>query len=211
MDHAVRELNRIYNQKGLELALALGEFVLDNFFDGSVEAFRSGNRTHRTFRALARRSDLMVSHTTLWTAVNIVEQMQILPERIARQLSYSHHRALLTVKASGDKTRLARLAVQDGLTTRQLDALVRDWASRQQTTRTGRPRIPTLVKSIRQVDSAMQKALSSGVDESWVASRSPDELRALLGRVEQSIEALGDVAALLERYSPPASDDDAAE
>ena len=37
LDQAVIELNRIYIAKGLEAARAMGEYVLETFFDGSLE------------------------------------------------------------------------------------------------------------------------------------------------------------------------------
>lgn len=198
---AVSDINRIHNQKGLELARLLGVYLLKTFFGGSVASFRSRRGRHVTFRALARRTDLEVSYTALWTSIGIVEQLQQLPESVAGRLTYSHHRSLLTVKSIGDKIRLARTAVDDGLTTRQLDGLVAQVQRATSGARTGRPRTPALIKGIRKVDACVGLALTEAVDESWIASRPPEELQRLLADVQRSVDALQQVASLLERYT----------
>ena len=200
LDQAVVEINRIHTQKGLELARALGRYLVRTFFGGSLRSFRERQSGHTTFRALARRTDLHLSYSTLWTSVAVLEQLNQLPEHVGRCLSYSHHRALLPVKDLGVKIRLARRVVDEELTTRQLDSLIRERLCARSGVRTGRPRIPAVVKGIRAVEKGVSHLVAEEIDEGWFASREPDELRALLAGVNHSVSALHDVAELLQRY-----------
>ena len=55
LDEAVAEINRLHHTGGLELARAIGSYVVRAFFDDSLDTFNAASREHHTFRALAQR------------------------------------------------------------------------------------------------------------------------------------------------------------
>lgn len=52
----VARLNATLHRNGLETAKALGRIVLDAFFGGNPESFRSREKKHLSFRPTARRA-----------------------------------------------------------------------------------------------------------------------------------------------------------
>jgi hypothetical protein len=127
VDQAVADLNAIYASKGIETARALGEYVVDRFFGGDVDeatGFGPSGERHRSFRALAERDDLHVSHAHLWVSVRVLAQLRQLPDEVASALPLSHHRRLLAIHDEETKVRLAEEAVRNGLTVKALEAEV---------------------------------------------------------------------------------------
>ena len=127
LDEAVEHINSIYVGKGLELAVAVGELVLERFFDGDPAAFADRGRKHVSFRALAKRDDLRMSFSHVWKSVAVVVQMRALPEGARDALSFSHQVLLLPVKDEKKKASLARRALEQG------------WRSGSSKPRFGRP------------------------------------------------------------------------
>lgn len=150
VEWAVAEINRIYATKTLETYLALGRFVLEVFYEGSFESFHSKERGGQTVRALAGREDLMVSPSLLWKAVAVMEQHARLPGDVRDSLSATHHTALLAVKDEGTKVELARTAVGEGLSTRDLANEVRRTMGEDRS-RPGRPAVPGVVRALGQL------------------------------------------------------------
>jgi len=95
---AVEEINGLYIRRGLEMALEMGKYVVDSFFDGDVENFARHNRDHVSFRALGNRDDLQVSYNTIWYATAVYAQQHKLPEACRLALPLTHQRLLLPVK-----------------------------------------------------------------------------------------------------------------
>ncbi len=189
VDRAVREINRIYATKTLETYLALGRFVLEVFYEGSFERFHSKERGGRSVNALAGREDLMVSPSTLWKAVAVLEQHGSLPGDVRDSLSASHHTALLGVKDEEKKVELARTAVGEGLTTRDLtDEVRRSVGPRRRGP--GRPAVPGVVRALGQLRKGavkLEQEVAEGFDD--------------LDRTEQvaALEALEGVLMELKR------------
>lgn len=195
VDQAVWDLNRIWLSKGFETARAVGEYVLTCFFQDDTESFRARGKHHHSFRALAARDDLQVSHTFLWRAVALVEQLRVLPADLADQLGYSHHLALLPVKDLAVKIALARQAVDQGLTRRQLEAAVRQ---AKEPSRAGRPPLPVFVMSVNRLrkllddDRAfdeLDKVSELGQDQARAALDTVVAMRQRCERLQQELEA----------------------
>lgn len=207
LQRAVEDINRIHARRGMELIKELGKYLLHTFFGGDIRTWRERQGRHQTFRALARREDLQVSYATLWYAVAVLEQLEDIPEHIATQLSFSHHRLLLPLKDNRDKLALARRAVDERLTTRQLERLVKSRTA-PSSARTGRPRIPALVKGVRKVRAAVELATSEDFDNGSLERLSSGDLRNLLSDLRGQITALNSLAALVEEMVPPTEEDD---
>jgi hypothetical protein len=190
LDKVVAEVNRIHSQKGMELARALGQFLLKSFFGGSIETFKARAAKHATFRALARREDLQVSYATLWYSIAVIEQIEQLPEFVSSQLSFSHHRLLLPVEDVKEKLSLARRVIDEKLTTRQLELLIRRRDGDLVTSRTGRPRIPEYRKGVNRVRAALETAVSDGLNTANIPRIPRDEAARLLIDLRQQLDTL---------------------
>ncbi len=94
----------------------MGRYVLDTFFDGDVEAFERGHRSHPAFSRIADHPRLLVGAQRLYRATRVAAQVAQLPHEVARSLSYSHHLALLGVRDPELKLVLARQAVEERYT-----------------------------------------------------------------------------------------------
>jgi hypothetical protein len=152
VDGAVDHINRIYIRKGLEVAIEVGRYVLDTFFDGDSALVADHGKDQPTFRALADRDDLMMSHAAIWRAVRIAVQLPALPEQAATLLPYTHHTLLLPIRDRTTKAELAQAAINDGLTSRDFEARVKEARQAEKTdNRGGRQPLPAFVKTIRKV------------------------------------------------------------
>ena len=146
---AVGHLNRIYARSTLEVALEVGTYVLNAFFDGDPAAFRKRGRGHATFTALADRDELQFNRVWLWRAVSVVDQLQLLPPEAAEALPFTHHTALLPVRDQTLKANLAQRAAAEGWSKRRLQEEV-SIATEGGPTR-GRPRLPRLQRQLNQL------------------------------------------------------------
>ncbi len=127
VDQAVRTVNAILLRKNLEIATELHSYVLAEFFGGDWQAFadcRPGNLP--AFDAFATSPKLRVGRDMLRELLRVGEQVRHMPGALASELTVAHHRALLPVLDPDERTSLAALAVQKGLTAEELAAKVRE-------------------------------------------------------------------------------------
>ncbi|NMC72739.1 MAG: hypothetical protein GYA57_22170 [Myxococcales bacterium] len=192
IDAAVREINRLYVGKGIEAARAVGEYVLRTFFGGRVEHFRRRGRKHVSFRKLAERPDLRVSHATLWKCTALVEQFRELPPEVTNALPVTHHVLLLPVHDDKCKLALARKAVREGLSKTALAAEVRRLGRPSPTARRrGRPPSPPVVRLLSAFARlARQSAAPSLLDRS-LDEFPPHRLADLVAAATRDLEQLG--------------------
>lgn len=167
LDQAVQDLNNIYSVKGLETAKSIGDYVVDSFFGGDLAQARKSGKKHVSYRALAKREDLLVSYSFISNSVALLEQLKQLPEDVSSSLTWTHHKLLLPVKNEKTKLKLAKRAVNKGLTKRALGDEVR--AAREMEKGSdgrGRPTLPTYVKGLKDFAKAVDKVTSDElVDE----------------------------------------------
>lgn len=154
VDSAVLDLNLLRQHGALQTALAIGDYVIRRFFEGSIELFHAREAGHCSYRALAQDEDLDVSAAELWTAVNLVQQRELLGAKLTEALSLSHHRVLIGVRDVERKRALAELAVTDGL---GRDALERVAHEGRHGRTGGRPRLPQWFKDARRTAKALRR------------------------------------------------------
>ncbi len=153
-------------------------------------AARAGR--HRSFRELAGRADLQLSHTFLWYAVRVRPQLESLPPEIAMALPLSHHRLLVHVPREGDRADLVQRAISGRLGKRELEHEIRRLVPRRggKTVRRGQPlvtmvrrpgRVAGEIESPRPADSANTRPMKTAEVE---------ELRATLVAVRARCEEL---------------------
>ena len=193
IDAAVREINRAYVTKGLETAKWIGEYVLKTFFEGKVENFRRLGRKHASFRKLGEREDLHVSYVFLWNCVGMVDQFKALPGEIANALPATHHTLLLPVHDEKAKLELAKKAVRQKMSSRELSAEVQKLRRRGKSNgdRRGRPAMTQTVRLLSALSRLATLARSAGVaGDAEVAALGPAKLGPLLGEADRDLAAL---------------------
>lgn len=169
VDNAVRFINSCSRLPGLEMALAVGDFVLDTFFAGDFDRFcRLARSKPVAFRALLAHEDLAVRPATIYCLVRIARQVDELPPDVARRMSISHHRALLPVGDRRLKRKLARMALRENWTRDRLEAVVREQLPGE---RVGRKPIPAPVKLARQIRS-IARSLHQELGSAWTGAAS---------------------------------------
>jgi hypothetical protein len=208
LDRAVEHINGIYTAHGLRVARELGEYLVETFFGGDLDAAREQGRGHASWRALASRSDLLVSHSHLWSTVQVLDQLRRLPDDIGSSLSMSHHRRLLVVKDEEARAKLAKEAVAERLNVKQLEAKVSEQRAIEQAGETrGRKPLPTFVKAIRALKKVDLTAedLSAEMLEALPVGEADD----LLQTIDQRIAALAELRARIAVRRASTSDDGA--
>jgi len=191
VEQAVVEVNRIYMVKGLEMYLGMGQFLLETFFDGDPTKFQDGASKHVSFRELAKRNDLIPSYSHLFNAVAVVAQLPQIPEDIREKLSVSHHKALLPLKDDRAKDRLARRAVDKGLSVPALRAEVQKALGKLKgKSRAGRPPLPGFIKGIHKLVKAIDVVESVELNENDLERYSPTDAKKLLIDLESQVKAL---------------------
>lgn len=202
---AVAHINGIKRAAGLEAALAIGEYLLGTFFGGDLEAFHERQGAHLSYRALQRQADLEVSASSLWYSVALIEHLQLLPGEMKERLSLSHHRLLVGVKDVEQRRALAQRAAEEGLSRRALEREVQRLHVARGERRTGRPRLPAVVKAARRIDKAIELAGEELVDGALIARWGADRSAELLGVIEGQIAALEGIRSRLEEALGDAS------
>jgi hypothetical protein len=189
LDRAVGDINRIYSAHGLRTARELGEYLVATFFAGDLDAALTRARAHVTWRALADREDLLVSHSHLWSCVQVLDQLRRLPADVGAALPLSHHRRLLALRDDGARARLAEEAVAEQLTVRELEQRVAaQRAAAQVRERRGRKPLPGIVKAIRALR-RVELGAELASDEA-VGALKADEADEVIAEIEAQLRAL---------------------
>jgi hypothetical protein len=194
VDKAVAEINRLHRVKKFEAVQAIGDYVLGTFFEGKYDSFHHHGRKHASFRALAKHEGLEVSYVTLRNAVAFVEQMRLLPTRVANALPYSHHRALLPVASAEEKKALAEKAVEKGMSSRVLEQEVRKVRAKSGSKRgPGRRPAPAFVLAFRRLEKIASLAASEALAPSVFVRFSAEDAGELAKAAEKHLAKLAEV------------------
>jgi hypothetical protein len=198
IDAAVAEINRIYITGGLKTTVAVGRFILDTFFGGDIVAFSSKGPGWPSFAELHQRHDLAMSYSVLSYSVQVAHQVRQLPQDIAWKLNISHHRVLVRVKDLDVKTEFARLAVEEGLHTKELKTRVYR-AIGADPSRPGRTQLSPPALAVRRLERKSREFVREmGRGGLW--DRVPDEEQAdVVARLERTIRRLERVRDGLEQ------------
>jgi len=189
VDRAVEDLNSIYTSRALETACAIGRYVVEHFFHGAAVGFRRYGDKHASFRALGRHPGLRFAASYLWTAVAVLDQLTEMPDDIGRRLPLSHHRLLLPVKDRPLRLTLARRALDDGLSKRQLAREVQRARGGRDTLR-DRESATEVAKAASLLLRASQEFVRAATSEdSGEKRRSSRSMQSLLERLEFNLDA----------------------
>ncbi len=189
VDQAVEDLNAMYTAKGLELARAMGEYVLENFFGGDLTNLQK-DQSHVSWRALAQRKDLRMSYSTLWSSVAVLGQLRTLPEDVGEALTVSHHRRLVAITDTNAKLRIAKKAVKNELTVKQLEEEIASYRSGAKVSNRGRPALSGPVKALRRLPKFIEPLTEYEVSADDVETLGIENAEELLETLEEQIETL---------------------
>jgi hypothetical protein len=210
IDAAVHEINRLYVTKGLEAARGVGDYVLRTFFDGKTQNFHKRGNKHVSFRKLAEQDELRVSYGFVWKCVAFVDQLKVLPHDLANALPVTHHTLLLPVHDEKTKVTLARKAVRENLSKRELAVEVRRIRKQKSNggTRRGRPPTPPIARLLQSFGRVALLARSKDVAGKDLDDLSPEQLRTMITETERDLTTMH---ALIERLRRQLDDAPAAE
>lgn len=197
VDRAVQELNRVYQAKGIETARAVAKVVIDAFFAGNVDEFNARKGTHISFAELKKRSDLRVSYQFVWNSCAVYDQLRVLPESLASELPLAHQKLLIPVKDADQKVALARAAVEENLSKRELEERIKQLRSVESKSGSGRPPLPAFARAFTVVKRAVAIAAQSPLDENSFVSLSKEEVRTQLDGWDQQVKELADIVLQL--------------
>lgn len=189
LDQAVEHLNALHEEKALELVVEMGEYVLNTFFGGDTGNL-GAEKVHASWRALAKRDDLNVSHSQLWYSVAIVAQYRQLPAGVGKALNISQHRRLVAVQDPDAKLRLAKKAADDGLTVKQLEAEIARQRKKEKQSRGGRPALPAHIKALRRLPKLVEPMTQVSVTADDVALVGTEQMEELRDQLVAQIETL---------------------
>jgi hypothetical protein len=193
---AVDTINRLHRVKKFEAAKAIGEYLLQTFFEGKYENFHSHGRKHASFRALAERDDLSMSYVSLRNAVAFVEQLRLLPAKVANALPYSHHKLLLPVSTVEEKKELAEKAIDNDLSKRQLEEEVRKTRAKAGRKRgPGRRPDPGFVRAFRRLEGLANMASADALSPAVFTVVAVEDAADLVKVAEKHLATLGEVVA----------------
>ena len=194
IDEAVRQINHIYSVKGLETAKAIGEYLLETFFDGDLEAIHDRSHNSHSFRKLAKREDLYPKAPFLYQSVALLGQLRVLPKNIGEALPFSHHRLLLPIKDPVKKTELASRAVEEGMSWTELNSSVEKVLSKQpKMSSGGRPRLPPFVKEVRKLNRVVEAVHFAPLPKEHIQGLESDVCAKLLADFDEQIRILSEI------------------
>ena len=194
--HHIRDLAR---QAMLDVAVAIGDYIVKHFFGGDLDLARSNDPTKPVaLRRLLERADEMdVSSTVIRRSVSLSVQYRQLPPAVRGALSMRQQLALLPVADTREKTRIAEEALAKNLSGDGIARLVRRGRGPLPT---GRPPRPVLERAVR---SALRALEAPEVDDA-LASRAIRALdartrRELLARLRNARERIERIADAVQR------------
>ena len=200
LSEVIRELNSLYAAKSVETSCAIGEYILNRFFDGEFENFNKWGSKHKTFKELTELaqgddSPLHISASGLWYSVKILNQVKALPEEIAMALPVTHHRMLVPVKDPKLKLKLAKEAISKGIPSRVFQEecqTVREEERKIQKKKvsSGRPAMPVWMKAINQTVKAVDGVNLNIVTKSSVDFYDEQSIKYLLSEADRAIDKI---------------------
>jgi len=201
LEELLEELELHSRGQGLQTALAIADCVLGRLFKRDSGLLSSRSRNHETFKALQNNASLPISKSSLWYALAVKHQYQQLPRSFAEGLSLAQHKVLLRVKSVNLKVDLARRAIQEELSKRELERLVRRRCREDEVRGRGRPPLPAVVKGMRQLVKATDLATSEPLSTDALRSLDQAGIAQLLQSLDQNIQALNALGSQLRRLA----------
>jgi hypothetical protein len=199
VDAMVREIGALVREATVDLALRVGQLIVNRFFEGDALGWRE--REHRSFRKLAQHPELPMSASALRRCVGLYELTQRIGD-LSRydRLGTSHFRAILGL-GQDEQRQLLEAANSEGWTVTALELRAAEVRAANPA-RGGRPRVPPLVKLMRRLGPLADEAAQQLAQIEHAAPSDLDqrELQALFTSTTTLLESL---RRRLSRPVPP--------
>src|SRR5437867_3362313 len=113
VEAAIARINQMWRTGVLSAVVAIGDYVIQQFFEGDLElaSSQNPNKSASFNKLLEREKDLPFSSTSLRRMVFIAVQYHQMPLQIADRLSRTQHEKLLRVQDPQIKLQLAEEAI----------------------------------------------------------------------------------------------------
>jgi hypothetical protein len=157
LDVVIDKLNEIYSGSRLDLFMAVGKVIVDNVYDGSVDALVDRGERDPNLRALlARKEELALGKSELSRSLGVyalddkLRNEAGISEGVAglAKLSASHFTAVLGLDFK-DQRRLLERAEKGGWTTRKMESeAAKKKAKLKAGEKRGRPPLPAFQKTV---------------------------------------------------------------
>ncbi len=209
VERAVATINGIVASKSLEAAVEVGRYIVAEFYSGDLENFRAHGRKPVALREIAAHPDMRLSITWLSCAVAVGASVEELRDPDVLKLGLSHHRELLAVTDRDQRLELARRAMAESMTVREIRSACRGTTGTRQpearsapTAASPRPRLMgdrVTDEALFAVEAAHRKVADleeSGIEELFGEDR---DTTAAAERLERAIETAVNTMHALRR------------
>ncbi len=191
VEGVLRELTALVRGATVDLSLKVGQLVVERFFGGDALNWRQ--QKQHSLRQLARHPELPMSASALRRCVGLYELTQRVGDlRCFQQLGTSHFRAVLGLDSQLQRSLLTN-ANEQAWTVSELESHVSEVRGRQQRSRGGRPRVPSFVKLIRQLEPLAEQTalqLTQAQDERELSELDVHEAHARAARLSTLFQEL---------------------
>ena len=128
VERAIHTLRAVCVTGAVQMMAQAGEYLIENFFAGDLEAARSQHPAKPVaLRHLIERApELGLRPSQLRRCVPFALQVRGLGARISNKLLQDHHFALLALRDAREKREIAEIAVEDRWSTRHLRQKIRE-------------------------------------------------------------------------------------
>ncbi|MFT5679298.1 MAG: hypothetical protein ACI8RZ_000202 [Myxococcota bacterium] len=180
-------LGRMVRFSGLQLHLNVGRILIEDLYDGDLEAWRARGAKEASIRKLAkltRINGVAISRSVLHRSMQIYALLQRIGEDWSN-LGVSHFRAVLSI-SDDDQLRLLKRAENGCWTVRQLEAEVR-------ALRPSPPQPPAFVTEINRLEQAVTREglLFGDLDRlSFLSAAQLQTLSDKLRQIRQAFDGL---------------------
>lgn len=129
IDDAVEFINEKVNETIYQGSIEIGEYILENFFEGNAQlaASKNPNKNH-SFNQLCKRDELTIHPNRLGLMVRVAcQERYFLENEIdTTDLSYTHKASFVKVKDGKEKINLVKKCIEKEWTTRQLEDEIKE-------------------------------------------------------------------------------------
>ncbi|PRQ08668.1 hypothetical protein [Enhygromyxa salina] len=181
VERATARINNLVGCTTLQLALAVGQAVVEELYGGDLDSWRRRGTKEHSLRRLAMDPSLTISASALFRALGIYELKVRVPDHpMWDELSACHIRAVLGLPAP-EQDRLLELAAEQQWTTSAIEQAAAMSRNRYKSSRGGRPRKPRFARSIEHAEKVLLDEDEAFGDLDALDDMTP-ERRADLGR-----------------------------
>lgn len=199
LDKAIRRLRTLHRAHSVAHAVAVGQLIVEMFYDGDYGAARSRDpHRHARYRALVQRrpddlADLALPDRNLRRCVAASDVWQGLPESVRSKLAIVHLEGLAAIQDAGVRKEMATEAASLEWTGDQVKKAVADQKrkARGEKRKPGRKKKPTVLKTAGAAKASLKKLVDQKDMMAKLAPERLAEFKALVQAMQELLAELG--------------------